>query len=212
MGKGVFASILSCNTLEIGSEIKRLLQMGIKKIHLDLMDGHFVEKIFLGEDIINQIAKEYKDVEIECHLMVSDPLKVIKNLDVDFINSVIIHQKEKILEIKEYLRGSSCKLGIAVLHEKDIQDLLRYRVEIDKILVMGVSPGRGGQAMLDGTKGLVSALKRANTNWIVGVDGGVNMRTFENVQEADDIVLGSCIYDKDIQKELEEFIHKHTVK
>ncbi|KAI5190052.1 ribulose-phosphate 3-epimerase [Nematocida minor] len=195
MIKKVFGSILSCDVLSMQSEIDRLVRMGIKGLHLDLMDGHFVERVFLGEDIINRIVVKNPDMFVECHLMVSSPLNSIKHLDISRIDRIVVHQREKLPEISEYIGSSGCKLGLAVVNEKEIEGISSTdKLKIDKILIMGVPVGEGGQKMLSKTKEMIEFATRRHKDLLIGVDGGVNLSTLGEVQLADEIVLGSCLF------------------
>lgn len=206
----IYASILSCNTLQIDREIDRIIQIGIRRIHLDLMDGSFVNKIFLGEDIINRIVREYPYLDIECHLMVTDPVKRIKYLDTRYINTIIIHQIDKIEEVKDILKETNCTLGIAVEKETEIEEIQKYKKYIDKVLVMGVEPGEGRQKMKEHTERIIERAKGTDNRWRIGVDGGVNTDTIRRTEGADEIVLGSCLYDDNSIERIKEIIKNNN--
>lgn len=207
-GPEIFVSILDCNVLEIQREIDRVAEAGVRRIHLDIADGSFVDSISLGEAAANRIVRANKEMEFECHLMVRNPLKVIANLDVELMGTVIIHNEsvQKNEAAKEVRRRGS-RLGIAISPGESLAEMC---VGVDgrdmyKLLVMGVHPGRGGQEMLGGMEQRIRecrALARrieqgagiAQGRVKIGVDGGVNLATIERAKGCDHFVVGSSFF------------------
>ena len=89
----VIPSLLSANFLSLQKDLDEIFSIGIKKLHYDVMDGHFVNNISFGEEILKTIVKENKDkFDIDVHLMVSNPHKKLLDFSkVDFINKISIH-------------------------------------------------------------------------------------------------------------------------
>ncbi|KAI5171309.1 ribulose-phosphate 3-epimerase [Nematocida sp. LUAm3] len=191
--KKAFASILSCDILRVHEEIQKLWDAGIRRLHIDLMDGVVTDKIFLGEDAVKRIKEGFPEMEIECHLMVCNPLNTIKNLELQELSCVIVHMTPCLKEVATYMRMHNGKLGIAISPDEELEEI--YIPEnTEKILIMGVPPGRGGQKMLPDTGKRIRKVRDAYKNMIFGVDGGVNIETIESVIDADDFVIGSCLF------------------
>ncbi|KAI5180388.1 ribulose-phosphate 3-epimerase [Nematocida sp. AWRm80] len=197
----VSASILSCNLLEIKQEIERLVEIGIKELHIDIMDGVLVNNIFLGEEFLRRIVEEFPGLEIECHLMVSNPLNTIKNLDLSKIRMIIVHNNPYMEEISIYLKNQKAQLGIGISPMDTFEDIT-VPSNTSKILIMGVCPGRGGQKMLKNTPERIAEAKRRYPGLVIGVDGGINTDTISQVKQADEFVLGSCLWSGDSQATL----------
>ena len=89
----VIPSLLSANFLSLQNDLNEIDSIGIKKLHYDVMDGHFVNNISFGEEILKTIVKENKDkFDIDVHLMVSNPFKKLLDFSkVDYINKISIH-------------------------------------------------------------------------------------------------------------------------
>ncbi|EIJ89651.1 ribulose-phosphate 3-epimerase [Nematocida parisii] len=208
----VFGSILSCDSLNLQKEIDRLIGMGVSALHLDVMDGVFVDKIFLGESVVNEITRRYKGITIECHLMVSTPAKTISHLDLDRIDRVIIHQADSLRDVLACVKASRCTVGLAIVNTDELHKINEIKDamhdKIDKILVMGVLPGEGGQPMRSNTKYLLELAQKEHPDLIIGVDGGVNMHTLHEVQSANEAVLGSCLFNESAEETLAH-ITKH---
>lgn len=196
MKKKVFASLLSCNILRIEKEIEKIQVAGIKRLHIDIMDGVFTQNIFLGEEAVNRICKRFPEMEIECHLMVSNPMRVLENIDIENVKRVLVHTECCTQEIAAYVQKRKGCLGIAISPDQSINT--SYVPEnTDKILIMGVYPGAGGQKILSCTKDRVLETKKKYPGLLIGVDGGINTETIRDFLEADEFVLGSCLFKQD---------------
>jgi len=189
--------------LNIREEIKRLQEIGIRSLHIDIMDGVLVEKIGFSEEVANKIAEDFPDLEIECHLMVCNPLNTVKNLALDKIRRVIVHNNLHMQEVGLFLSQRSVSFGVAV-SPHDRPEEIAFPKNTEKILVMGVLPGKGGQAMLPDTPRRLRHVKEMLPHKVYGIDGGVNKHTIGTVSDADEFVLGSCLFSKDPGKALRE--------
>lgn len=89
----VIPSLLSANFLSLQKDLDEISSIGIKKLHYDVMDGHFVNNISFGEEILKTIIKNNKDLfDIDVHLMVSNPYKKLLDFSkVEYINKISIH-------------------------------------------------------------------------------------------------------------------------
>lgn len=193
MNNKVWASVLSSDLLHLRGAIEQLKEAGITALHLDLMDGALVPQIFLGEEFVRRVASEFPEMEIECHLMVCNPLNTVKNLDLSQIKRVIVHHNAHMEELALYLQQFRCGLGVALSPHDDIEGVA-VPGSAEKILTMGVTPGVGGQRLLPDT---AARLARARERWPDcrhGVDGGVNPHTLAELLAADEFVLGSCLF------------------
>ncbi|KAI5188614.1 ribulose-phosphate 3-epimerase [Nematocida sp. AWRm77] len=202
MKKKIWASILSCDLLCIDKEIERLKSLGIEALHIDIMDGALVPKVFLGEDFVQKIVEKFPELEIECHLMVCNPLNAFKNMNLDAINRVIVHNSLYMQDVGAYLQTHKCALGVAIAPHDDPEAVF-IPAKTDKILTMGVMPGFGGQRLLPDTHIRLAQARKRWPQCVHGVDGGVNAGTIKGVLEADEFVLGSCLFQNDAQTELD---------
>lgn len=100
--KNIAPSILSANFLDLDNDLKEIEKLGMDRVHFDVMDGHFVNEITFGEQILKKILSKYEDVfDIDVHLMVSNPFdKLIDFANVDGIDKVSIHFE--VINAKKY--------------------------------------------------------------------------------------------------------------
>ena len=142
MKKLISASIMCAkNLLNLEHEIKELEKNNIDMFHLDAMDGHFVNNITFGPDILNAI---HKCVTKPCdyHLMMDDPLTFIERLELSADDIVTIHAEidpEKFDATIKYLNSlkkRGIKIGVAINPKTSIEGLYDYLEYIDMVLVM----------------------------------------------------------------------------
>ena len=161
-------------------------------IHLDIMDGIFV-------DNINEYEGDYKfNKDIEIHLMVKDVDKYVdkyKKLNPKYM-TFHIEVEDDIDYLINKIKSNNIKVGIAINPNTDICLLKPYLNVIDLVLVMSVEPGQGGQSFIPSSIDKINELKRIkeenNYNFLIEVDGGINNTNY-NIVGADIKVVGSYI-------------------
>ena len=169
-------------------------------IHFDVADGKFVptKSLCLPELVkLIKLSKKKNDV----HLMVDDPIKYIeqiKNLNVDTI-TIHVEINQALKGIIEYIKKLHIKVGLAVDLNTDISAIKPYEKMIDRVLIMTVKAGKGGQKFE--IKAL-EKLKKINSNLEIEIDGGINDTTVNYVNGVDVIVSGSYVL-QDIKKNID---------
>lgn len=184
--KQISASIMCTkNLLNLEHDIKELESLGIDMLHLDAMDGHFVNNITFGPDILNAIHR-FCNIPCDYHLMLNDPLPFIERLELSEGDIVTIHaeiDKLKFNEAVKYLNSlkkRGIKIGIAINPETSIEGLFDYLEYIDMILVMLIKPGFAGQPIIGGILNKPIYVRKylndiGYDNILISVDGGVSL-------------------------------------
>ena len=179
-------SILSADFSQLGNEIKRLEQAGADMIHVDVMDGHFVQNLTIGPPVIKALKKQSSMI-FDVHLMISPVHKYIEAFSDAGADIITIHPEatdnleSSILKIKELNK----RVGVSLNPETKVEVILDYLDKIDLILIMSVNPGFGGQKfmpeVLEKVKKLKDIKSKNNMNFDIEIDGGIN---FDNCQSA----------------------------
>ena len=167
-------------------------------IHVDVMDGKFVErKVLEIPEVIRLLSKSEKVLDI--HLMVEKPLEYItafKNLNARYIT---IHNEidDNIDNLIELIHSYGIRAGLALNPDTDIRKLNKYLDRIDYVLIMGVVPGAGGQSLIPSTVDKIRALNYIrdmyNYHYQIAFDGGVNGETRKLLDGLDIIISGSYV-------------------
>lgn len=201
----VSVSILKeCNRLDYA--IKKVNESSADFLHVDVMDGKFVKnKSFLFEDYkkVAQLSKKKLDV----HMMVQDYSMIEKYLTLKPYLLTFHVEIIKDSSLIKYVKERKTKVGLAINPETSIEVLMPYINDIDLVLFMSVTPGKGGQTF---KKEVISKIKRlkkvAPKDLIISIDGGVNKDTINMCKTAgcDMVVSGSYITnDEDYEKQIE---------
>lgn len=199
----VSVSILS-NSIKPVDIVKKLDNTKADYIHIDIMDGKFVENKTWTVSEIKKITSCSK-LPLDVHLMVENPSKYIEEfalLNTSYIafNYEAVKDIDKMInEIKKY----GLKVGIAINPETSEEVVFPYLSRIDEVLIMSVHPGKSGQSFIESTLDKIERLKneilRQNVKTIITVDGGINDETGELcVQKGVDTLVSASYIHKDI--------------
>ena len=175
-------SILSADFSILGDEIKSLEQAGADLIHVDVMDGHFVQNITMGPPIIKMIRKCTK-LPFDVHLMISPVEKYIKAFADAGSDIITIHPEatDNLKRAVGTIKSLGKKAGVSLNPKTPISALMDVINEIDLILIMSVNPGFAGQSFMSEVLPKVSELRKMiNDKKLkidIEIDGGINFET-----------------------------------
>jgi len=175
-------SILSADFSILGDEIKNLEKAGADLIHVDVMDGHFVQNITMGPPIIKMVRKCTK-LPFDVHLMISPVEKYIKAFADAGADIITIHPEatDNLKRAVSAIKSLGKKAGVSLNPKTPISALMDVINDIDLILVMSVNPGFAGQSFMGEVLPKVSELRKMiNDKKLkidIEIDGGINFET-----------------------------------
>jgi ribulose-phosphate 3-epimerase len=198
----VAASILDADLSNLAHAVRRVERAGADRIHLDVMDGHFVPNLTFGAKMIRSLRR-VTDLPFDAHLMISEPGRYLEEYLEAGCDSITFHVEidEAIEPTLRAIQGAGRAAGLAVKPRTPLEALVPYRDLLDIVLVMTVEPGFGGQSfMADVARQKLLLAREYLGHRPVGgevhVDGGVNRETAEIVGGlgADILVVGSALF------------------
>jgi len=168
---------------------------GFDYIHVDVMDGKFVNNTNNNLDVFIAL-KEVYNTSIIAHLMVINPFDYIKKI-IDFIDIFLFHFEidgSKTVIIEE-IRKKGKKVGIAINPDTDISRIIPYIEMIDLVLIMSVNPGWSGQNFIPNIIDKVNQLAeyKKKYNFLIDVDGGINPSNAKQLKNTDILTSSSAI-------------------
>ena len=145
-------SLLSADFSKLKEQIDVVVDAGATRLHLDVMDGHFVPNFTFGPFIVKAIRK-LTDAHLETHLMISNPEKYLQDF-IDAGSDTLIFHYEASNDINrdiDIIKSNNILAGIAINPDTDIRNILPFLDSLDYVLIMSVNPGFGGQGFIDET-------------------------------------------------------------
>lgn len=194
----------------------KAVELGVPRLHLDIIDGQFVNKHGLPDDIVKTVLENFHHaVNVDVHLMVKDPLTYILKPYYALSSKIYVHiQNDKAYEqsLYETIHAIGCEPGLVISPDEAIDHTLDTE-HFKSILMMGVVPGLSGQAMLPNTLPRIQQLKTlinqaSNDNYHITLDGGVTKQHLLQLNgQIDCCVMGAAIFNHpDWESELNKLL------
>jgi ribulose-phosphate 3-epimerase len=215
MGKVIIApSILAADFSRLAEEVHRVEAAGADWIHCDIMDGHFVDNISFGPDVV-RLVREETSLPLDVHLMIEHADHYVPRFVKAGANSITVHvepeAKHDVVKTLQQIQDAGCRVGLTLNPETPFEMIEPFLGKFDMLLVMTVHPGFGGQPFRGDQ---MEKVRRAAT-WNescehridIEVDGGINRKTAQISVEngANVLVAGTAIFrSKDYAKAIRE--------
>ena len=197
----VAPSVLSADFAQLGEQVEAVMGSGARVIHVDVMDGHFVPPITIGDLVAKSIQEQVHDAGgiVDVHLMIDRPERQIAAFADAGADIITIHQEATphVHYALKAVREAGCLAGLAICPGTSAGIVHEVAHDIDVLLCMTVNPGWGGQAFIEHSIEKLERLKRLLPPEVpIEVDGGIDADTAPRCAAAGAsmFVAGSAIF------------------
>jgi ribulose-phosphate 3-epimerase len=194
-------SILAADFARLGEQVKEAEAAGADRIHIDVMDGHFVPNITIGPDVVRGLRKVTK-LPLETHLMIEHPDRYLEAFAEAGADAIYVHVEtgQHLHRTVNHIRKLGKKAGVVLNPATPTGLLVEILPDVDLVLVMTVNPGFGGQQFIANMVGKVERVRRmldqVKPTCDLEVDGGVDVKTAPLTVKAgaNVLVAGSSVF------------------
>ena len=194
-------SILAADFAHLGQQVLDAEKAGADRIHVDVMDGHFVPNLSMGPPIVRSL-RPLTSLPLETHLMISEPDRYLEAFAEAGSDTLIVHQEAgpNLHRTVQHIKSLGKRAGVAINPATPAALLEEILPDVSLVLIMTVNPGFGGQHFIENTLakigGVRQLIERVNPAIELEVDGGIEPHTAPLVVRAgaNVLVAGSAIF------------------
>ncbi|QIV94692.1 ribulose-phosphate 3-epimerase [Allofrancisella frigidaquae] len=198
-------SILSADLARLGDDVKNVLLAGANNIHFDVMDNHYVPNLTFGPMILKALRDYGITAGMDVHLMVKPVDSLIESFAKAGASSIVFHPEasEHVDRSLQLIKSFGIQAGLALNPATGLECLKYVEAHIDRVLLMSVNPGFGGQkfipAILKKAKEVSQWINTTGKDILLEIDGGVNADNIAEIASCgvNAFVAGSAIFNSE---------------
>lgn len=197
----ISASLLAANYARLGEEVQRAERAGVDSFHFDMMDGHYVPNLALTPDHLKTL-RGYSKLPFHVHLELANPDEVLSKFTSLQADLIIVQWNTLTDPARTFdrIHSQNIKAGLGLNPNEACDEAAQFFRDIDLLLLLGVYPGFGGQAIQPGMQERISSARllanQPNHRITIAVDGGVKLVNAASLVQAgaDGLIMGTALF------------------
>lgn len=202
-------SLLAADPLYLMEAALLVKETGCDEMHFDVMDAHFVPNLTFGPHILAALKKKV-DLFYDVHLMLSDALSMVDAFADAGASLITVHQEaDHLEEAISRIRQKGCQVGVSIRPRTGTQTLRPYLHQIDRVLLMTVEPGFGGQKLMPEVLDKARELRAMGFRGEIEADGGITIDNADLLVQAgvDVLVMGTGFFKAEEPAQVARMVH-----
>ena len=199
-------SLLAADFTRLGEALRAIKEAGAGMVHVDVMDGHFVEDISVGQPVVRSLRKA-TDLVLDLHLLIERPERYVEEF-LAAADRVAVHIEAttRLHEVLEVIRTRGVKAGVALKPSTPVDSIVDLVGEFDYLSILSSDPGLGERAFIprsvEKTRAAASLRDARRGDFEIQVEGGIGFEHIELLAQAgaDILVAGSAIFNSEDPK------------
>ena len=190
-------SILAADPLRLYEGARLAVDAGADELHVDIMDGHFVPNLTYGPAVVKALRRDFPDLWLDVHLMITDPGRYLRTFADAGASGLTVHvEASQDPGIMKSILALGVKPGVSLKPVTPVSELTGWLPLAERVLIMTVEPGFGGQELMPSCAEKAAQLRRMGYRGRIACDGGV---TAENAPKlaalgADTLIMGTTFF------------------
>lgn len=204
-------SLLAANPMILGEEARAAVNAGADELHFDVMDAHFVPNLTFGPHVLSAMKKLVPDTVYDVHLMLDQPTVMIDSFAKGGADIITIHAEiENFEEAFQMIRSyGHIQVGVSLRPKTPVEVLRSFIGRIDRVLLMTVEPGFGGQKLMPEVLHKARELRALGFHGEIEADGGITVENCHVLTEAgiDVLVMGTGFFKAPVPADVAARVH-----
>lgn len=178
-------SILAADPLRLGQAARMAQEAGCDELHFDVMDGHFVPNLTFGPHILKAMKQEFPQIVYDVHLMLDNPAEFVDPFIDAGADILTVHaEADGFVRALDRIRERGVRPGASVRPATPVECLRDALSRLDRVLLMTVEPGFGGQKLIPEVLDKAAQLRALGFAGEIEADGGITESNAALLKEA----------------------------